>query len=277
MEGQIVKILSNLYFVNSNGRIYECHSRGRFRNDKVTPTVGDYVKFDDKDNYILEILPRRNTLVRPLVSNIDQAFIVTSCKSPDFSSNLLDKLLVILEFHNIKPVICLTKKDLLTKTELKEIKKIKKYYRKIGYVVLWNTNLFRIKRLFKNKTTVFTGQTGAGKSSLLNKLNKNLKLETGEISKALGRGKHTTRHVELIELFKGKVLDTPGFSSISFDELDKSDIKNSFIEFSKFSCPYQDCMHLKEKECKVKEAFEKGKILSSRYENYQKIILNDRR
>lgn len=277
MEGQIVKILSNLYFVNSNGKIYECHSRGKFRNDKITPTVGDYVRFDDKNNYILEILPRKNSLIRPLVSNIDQAFIVTSCKSPDFSSNLLDKLLIILEFHNIRPVICLTKKDLLNKAELKEIKKIKKYYEKIGYTVLWNTNLFRIKRLFKNKTTVFTGQTGAGKSSLLNKLNKNLKLETGEISKALGRGRHTTRHVELIELFKGKVLDTPGFSSISFDDLDNEDIRNGFIEFSNYSCPYQDCMHLKEKECKVIEAVKNGKVLATRYENYQKIILNDRR
>ena len=277
MEGQIVKILSNLYFVNSNGKVYECHSRGKFRNDKITPTVGDYVKFDNENNYILEILPRKNTLIRPLVSNIDQAFIVTSCKSPDFSSNLLDKLLVILEFNNIEPVICLTKKDLLSKQELKEIKAIKKYYEKIGYKVLWNTNLFRIKRLFKNKTTVFTGQTGAGKSSLLNKLNKKLELETGEISKALGRGKHTTRHVELIELFKGKVLDTPGFSSISFEDLDNEDIKNGFIEFSKYNCPYQDCMHLKEKECKVIEAVNNKKILASRHENYQKIISNDRR
>lgn len=277
MKGQIIKILSNLYFVNSNGQVYECHSRGKFRNDKITPTVGDYVKFDDTNNYILEILPRKNTLVRPLVSNIDQAFIVTSCKSPDFSSNLLDKLLIILEFNNIKPIICLTKKDLLTKKELKEIKKIKKYYEKIGYIVLWNTNLFKIKRLFKNKTTVFTGQTGAGKSSLLNKLNKELKLETGEISKALGRGKHTTRHVELIELFKGKVLDTPGFSSISFEELNNEDIKNGFIEFAKYSCPYPDCMHLKEKECKVVAAVKNNQILISRYENYQKIIQNDTR
>lgn len=278
MEGQIVKILSNLYFVNSNGKVYECHSRGKFRNDKITPTVGDYVKFDDINHYILEILPRKNTLVRPLVSNIDQAFIVTSCKSPDFSTNLLDKLLVVLEFHHIRPVICFTKQDLLSKTEKKEIKKIKKYYEKIGYSVLWNTNLRKIKKLFKGKTTVFTGQTGAGKSTLLNKLNKNLNLETGEISKALGRGKHTTRHVELIELFGGKVLDTPGFSSIDFNDLEKTDIRDGFIEFSKYSCPYQDCMHLKEKECKVIEAVKNNKILPSRHENYQKIILtNDRR
>lgn len=272
MEGQIVKILSNLYFVNSEGKIYECHSRGKFRNDKITPTVGDYVKFDDKNNYILEILPRKNTLERPLVSNIDQAFIVTSCKSPDFSSNLLDKLLVVLEYHDIKPIICLTKKDLLTSSEKKEMKQIKKYYEKIGYKVLWNTNLFRIKRLFKNQTTVFTGQTGAGKSSLLNKLNKRLKLETGEISKALGRGKHTTRHVELIELFKGKVLDTPGFSAIDFSKMNNEDIRDCFKEFKKYDCPYQDCMHLKEKECRIKEEVKKGNIMESRYENYQNFV-----
>lgn len=277
MQGQIVKILSNLYFVNSNDKIYECHSRGKFRNDKITPTVGDYVEFDDKNNYILKILPRKNTLIRPLVSNIDQAFIITSCKSPLFSSNLLDKLLVILEYHDIKPIICFTKLDLLNTKEKKEIKKIKKYYQKIGYIVLNNTNLWRIKRLFKNKTTVFTGQTGAGKSTLLNRLNNKLNLETGEISKALGRGKHTTRHVELIELFKGKVLDTPGFSSIDFKELDKVDIRNGFIEFSKYNCPYQDCMHLNEKECKVKEAVVANKILPTRYDNYQKIINNDRK
>ncbi len=272
MEGQIVKILSNLYFVNSEGKIYECHSRGKFRNDKITPTVGDYVKFDGDNNYILEILPRKNTLERPLVSNIDQAVIVTSCKSPDFSANLLDKLLVVLEYHHMKPIICFTKKDLLSKVEKKELKQIKKYYEKIGYTVLWNTNISKIKRLFKNKTTVFTGQTGAGKSSLLNKLNKNLKLETGEISKALGRGKHTTRHVELIELFKGKVLDTPGFSSIDFSNMKDTDIRDGFIEFKKYACPFQDCMHLKEKECSVKEAVKKGNILMSRYQDYQNFV-----
>ncbi len=277
MKGQIVKILSNLYFVNSNGKVYECHSRGKFRNDNITPTVGDYVKFDEKNQYILEILPRKNTLIRPLVSNIDQALIVTSCKSPDFSTNLLDKLLVLLEFHHIKPIICLTKQDLLTKTEKNEIKKIKKYYQSIGYLVLWNTNLWKIKHLLKGKTTVFTGQTGAGKSTLLNHLNKDLHLETGEISKALGRGKHTTRHVELIELWKGKVLDTPGFSSIDFDALEKEDIRNGFIEFKNYHCPYQDCMHLKEKECKVLAAVNNHKILNSRYENYQKIISDHNR
>ncbi len=272
MKGQIIKILSNLYFVSSKNQVYQCHSRGKFRNDEITPKVGDYVVFDEKNNYILEILPRKNDLVRPPVSNIDQAFVITSCKEPLFSSNLLDKLLIVLEYHQVKPIICLTKKDLLTKTEKKEMKKIQKYYQKIGYLVLWNTELRKIKRLFREKITVFTGQTGSGKSTLLNRLDSHLQLETGEISKALGRGKHTTRHIELIELFRGKVLDTPGFSALDLEELEKEEIRNGFVEFSKYSCPYPDCMHLKENECKVKEAVEKGKILKSRYENYQKLM-----
>lgn len=276
MQGQIVKILSNLYFVNCDGKIYECRSRGKFRNQNITPTVGDYVLFDHENNYILEILPRKNTLVRPLVSNIDQAFIITSCKSPDFSANLLDKLLVVLEYHSIKPIICFTKYDLLNSSEKKDINNNIKYYKSIGYKVLKNTNLFRIKKLFKNNTTVFTGQTGAGKSTLLNRLNKNLNLDTAEISKALGRGKHTTRHVELIELFGGKVLDTPGFSSIDFSDMSDSEIRDCFIEFNKYPCPFKDCMHINEKECRVIKAVNDDKILSSRYEDYKKFIRKDR-
>lgn len=272
MEGQIIKILSNLYTVSCDGKLYECRARGKFRNDKITPTVGDYVRIDEKDNYILEILPRRNTLDRPLVSNIDQAIIVTSCKEPDFSSNLLDKLIVVLEYNNIEPIICLTKLDLLKKEELKEIEEIRKYYSYIGYTILDNTEIDKIKDKLISKTTVLTGQTGAGKSSLINKLDPNFNLATGEISKALGRGKHTTRHVELIEIFGGKVLDTPGFSSIDLKEMTNEEIRDSFIEFNEYPCPFRDCMHINEKECSVKEAVDKKEILESRYENYKKFI-----
>jgi len=272
MKGQIVKILSNLYFVESKGEIYECRSRGKFRHMDLTPVVGDFVLFDEKEKYILEILERKNVLVRPLVSNIDQAFIVTSVKQPDFSSYLLDKLLVVMYHHNITPVICITKYDLLSKIEKKEIDSIIKYYKKQGYRVVKNNQLFKIKRMFKGKTTVFTGQTGAGKSTLLNKLDKRLSLETGEISKALGRGKHTTRHVELIHILGGNVLDTPGFSSLDLTEISKEEIKDSFLEFRKITCPYQDCFHLKEKECLVKKQVEEKRILESRYENYTRFI-----
>ena len=276
MEGQIIKILSNLYTVSSDGKLYECRARGKFRNDKITPTVGDYVRFNEKENYILEVLPRKNTLDRPLVSNVDQAIIVTSCKQPDFSSNLLDKLIVVLEYNNIDPIICLTKLDLLSKDELKEINEIRKYYSYIGYTVLDNTEIDKIKDKLFSKITALTGQTGAGKSSLINKLDPNFNLATGEISKALGRGKHTTRHVELIEMFGGKVLDTPGFSSIDLKQMTNEEIRDSFIEFSEYPCPFRDCMHINEKECSVKEAVDKKEILESRYENYKKFLLTRR-
>lgn len=271
MKGQIIKILSNLYFVEKNNKIYECHSRGKFRNMKVTPVVGDFVLFDEKQNYILEILTRKNSLIRPLVSNVDQAFIITSVKEPDFSSNLLDKLLVVLHKNNIEPVICFTKLDLLSKDEEKQLDRIIKYYKQY-YTVIKNSETDKIKKMFKNKTTVFTGQTGAGKSSLINKLNPNLHLATGEISKALGRGKHTTRHVELISMFEGKVVDTPGFSMIDLSKLTKEEIRESFIEFDNYPCPFRDCNHTNEKECSIKKAVEEGEILTSRYENYLKFL-----
>ena len=273
MKGQIIKIISNLYTVDVEGKIYECHSRGKFRNLNITPLVGDNVVIDAENNYILEIQERKNSLVRPLVANIDQAFVITSVKQPDFSTNLLDKLLTVLEINNIDAIICITKYDLLNRSEKKEIKKYLKYYKKLGYKVVRNTEIRKIKKMFKNKTTVFTGQTGAGKSTLINKLDKNLNLETGEISKALGRGKHTTRHVELLKLYKGKVLDTPGFSSIDLSSYSKDDIKNAFIEFKNNPCPYKDCNHLNEKECEIKRLVNENKILESRYENYKKFIM----
>ena len=274
MKGQIIKILSNLYFVNANNEVYECHSRGKFRKDKITPVVGDNVIFDCENKYILEILPRKNILVRPPVANISQGIIVTSVKHPDFSSNLLDKLISMLEYHNIKPILCFSKWDLLDQDESKNMEKIVNYYNSIGYTTVINTELDKIKGMLTGNTSVFTGQTGAGKSTLMNLLDPTLNLETDEISEALGRGKHTTRHVELIEMYGGKVLDTPGFSSLSFDDLDKEDIRDTFIEFKNYPCLYKDCMHINEHECEVKKNVNNGNIMESRYINYQKFIQN---
>lgn len=274
MEGQIIKILSNLYFVNANNEVYECHSRGKFRKDRITPVVGDNVIFDCENKYILEILPRKNILVRPPVANISQGIIVTSVKHPDFSSNLLDKLISMLEYNNIKPILCFSKWDLLDQDESKNMEKIVNYYNSIGYTTVINTELDKIKSMLTGNTSVFTGQTGAGKSTLMNSLDPTLNLETDEISEALGRGKHTTRHVELIEMYGGKVLDTPGFSSLSFDDLDKEDIRDTFIEFKNYPCPYKDCMHINEHECEVKKNVNSGNIMESRYINYQKFIQN---
>ncbi len=279
MRGRIVKNISNDYTVESENNIYICKSRGKFRNLHITPLVGDYVTFDENNCYILEIEKRKNELVRPPISNIDQAYLITSVKNPDFSSNLLDKLLVIVEFHNIKPILCFTKIDLLNATEKKEMDLIIDYYKKIGYTVYYNTELEKIKTSFQNKTSVFTGQSGAGKSTLLNKIDASLNLKTDEISFALGRGKHTTRHVELIPLCSGYVADTPGFSAIQFSEMALSDIKDQFVEFNLYRhlCEYSDCMHLSEQNCEIKKKVEENIILKSRYENYVNFITKKER
>ena len=272
MEGKIVKIISNLYTVSSDNKLYECRARGKIRFDKLTPLVGDKVIFDEKDKYILEILPRKNSLDRPMISNVDSALIITSVKKPDLSLNLLDKELVVTLSNNIEPIIVFTKLDLLKKQEMKYIKTIMNYYRKIGIKVCTNNGLFRLKRYIKNKTLVLTGQTGAGKSTLLNKLNKKLNLATNEISEALGRGKHTTRHVELFNYKSSFIADTPGFSSLDLKNMSNEEIKNTFIEFKNIECPYKDCSHTNENECMIKSLVKNGKIMKSRYDNYIKFV-----
>ena len=214
MQGQIIKINSDLHFVSYENQVYPCKCRGIFRKEHIVPVVGDYVLFNKEKKLIEKVLPRKNLFQRPKVSNIDRAFLITSLKLPDFSLNLLDKFIVLMEINKVEPIICITKKDLLTDDEFLKIKYYLDYYEKIGYKVIYNTELDKIKDLLNGVTSVFTGQTGAGKSTLLNKLNPNWNLEIGEVSKALGRGKHTTRVVELFEFFGGKVMDTPGFSSL---------------------------------------------------------------
>lgn len=272
MQGQIIKIISDLHIVSFNEQTYPCKCRGIFRKEHITPLVGDYVLFSPEKKLIEKILPRKNEFKRPKVSNIDQAFLITSLKDPDFSLNLLDKLIVLMELNKVTPIICITKEDLLKEEELIEINNILKYYKNIGYKIISNQDIQKVKELLKNKTSVFTGQTGAGKSTLLNKLNPDWNLETGEISKALGRGKHTTRVVELFEISEGKVMDTPGYSSLEFFDYDKEKIKDAFVEFKDYSCPYKDCSHTKEKECSVKQAVIANNILETRYENYLKFI-----
>lgn len=270
MQGQIVKISSNRHVVECNGIKYNTVPRGKFRKERLIPKVGDYVLFDEKKLVIEKILERKNTFDRPMVSNIEQAFIVTSLVNPNFSLGLLDRLITLMELHNVSVVITLTKTDLIDSLEYDSIKKLMKYYENLGYKVITNLEIDKIKTLIKNKTNVFIGQTGAGKSTLLNKLNPEFNLETGEVSLALGRGKHTTRNVTLYPFLDGKVMDTPGFSALDFSNYKKEDIKNSFREFSLYNCPFKDCSHTKEKECMVKKAVEDKKILVSRYNSYLK-------
>ena len=272
MVGKVIKLISNKWTVQVEEHYYECSSIGKFKYLKVSPLVGDVVEIDINNKVITTIYPRKNELVRPPIANVDQAIILTSCKEPDLSSNLLDKMLVIIEYNNVKPIICFTKYDLLKDT--KEIDEIINYYKKVGYEVYINSDVEKIKSVFKGKITVLTGQTGVGKSSLLNSLKKDLNLPTGEISKALGRGRHTTRHVELLEIEDGLVADTPGFSSLDFIGMDKNDIKDNFVEFyeNQDKCKYKDCLHLKEDGCYIKKMVEEGKIRSTRYDNYKKFI-----
>lgn len=270
MQGQIIKISSNRHIVSSNNKTYNTIPRGKFRKDKLIPKVGDYVRFNEKSLVIEEILPRKNTFNRPMVSNIDRAFIITSLVNPDFSLGLLDKFIAHMELNKVDVVICLTKTDLVSRETYDKIKEIMVYYTNIGYTVLTNLELDKIKELIKDKTVVFIGQTGAGKSTLLNKLNPNWNLKTGEVSLALGRGRHTTRNVELYDFLDGKVLDTPGFSALDLSIYKKEDIKYAFREFSNYSCPFRDCSHTKEKECVIKKAVEDGEILKSRYDSYLK-------
>ena len=271
MEGLITKILSDKCYVKTEKEVVICGLRGKLRTQKLLPLVGDKVVINENNKVIEKILPRKNEIRRPPVSNITQGLIVASVKNPDLDTNLIDKILVELEFNNIKPIICFTKLDLLSKEELLSVMKIIDYYKTL-YPVYLNSEIDLIKKIFKNEITVFIGQTGAGKSTLLNKLDAALELKTGEISMALGRGKHTTRHVEIIEILDGMLLDTPGFSSLEFYNMMQNEIRDAFIEFSKYSCPYRDCMHIKESDCNVKKAVNDGLIPTFRYQDYLDLV-----
>ncbi len=271
MEGLITKILSDKCYVKINKEVVICNLRGKFRVQKLLPLVGDKVIIDKEKKIINKILPRKNEIRRPAVSNITQGLIVASLKKPDLDTNLIDKILVELEYNSIKPIICFTKKDLLNKDELVDVMKVVNYYKKL-YPVYFNDEINDINKIFKNEITVFIGQTGAGKSTLLNKLDSSLELKTGEISNALGRGKHTTRHVEIIEILDGMLLDTPGFSALEFYNMMQNEIRDAFIEFSLYPCPYRDCMHIKENDCNVKKAVLEGKIAKFRYQDYLDLV-----
>jgi ribosome biogenesis GTPase len=210
-----------------------------------------------------------------MIANVDSALIVTSLKRPDLSTFLLDKMIVNVTIKDIEPIIVFTKYDLLTEEERKEIDKIIDYYKQVGYKVALNTELDVIDNYIDNKVVVLTGQTGVGKSTLINKLLPDLNLETNDISDALGRGKHTTRHVELFNYKNSLIADTPGFSSLDIIEDEKDNLRFYFPEFNNDECKFRDCKHINEIGCKVKEDLNDNKILPSRYENYRKMVTND--
>lgn len=279
MKGQIRKALSGFYYVYSEEKLYQTRARGNFRKLKISPLVGDEVVFESTnqtDGYILEMLPRKNELVRPAVANVDQAVIVTSLVEPNFSYNLLDRFLVTLAHQSIEPIIYLTKVDIFDEEE--KIDEIEHIYGSIGYKVIvakeTSEAIDELEALFSDKLTVFMGQSGAGKSTLLNQILPELQLKTGEISDALGRGRHTTRHVELLEIAGGLVADTPGFSAIDFLSIEAVELPREFPEFVARldQCRFRECQHLNEPDCAIKAAVESGEIAQSRYDNYQQFM-----
>ena len=278
--GRIIKSISGFYDVldDETDELIRTRARGNFRKRKIKPLVGDKVSFDATGDlgYILEILPRENSLVRPPIANVDQAIVVTSSAEPNFSSNLLDKILVNIEHNDIQPLIYLTKADLLSADQYMELKQTLEGYHEAGYQVFDDQDSYNDQQIadleatFSNKVTVFTGQSGAGKSTLLNHIDKELGLATAAISQTLNRGKHTTRQVSLFEIAGGLVADTPGFSSIDLMDISKEELPTLFPEFLRYSaeCQFRGCNHVNEPGCKVKAELAEGRIMQSRYDNY---------
>ena len=273
LKGRIIKSLAGFYYVESDGVVYQTRARGNFRKKGQTPYVGDFVDFsaeDHSEGYILAIHDRKNSLVRPPIVNIDQAVVIMSAKEPDFNANLLDRFLVLLEHKAIEPIVYISKMDLLTSPD--EIAAIQKQYQEIGYQFC--TSLDELLPLLTDKVTVFMGQTGVGKSTLLNKIAPDLKLETGEISDSLGRGRHTTRAVSFYNVNGGKIADTPGFSSLDYEITNAEDLNKAFPELRRLSrlCKFRSCTHTHEPSCAVKDAVESGELWQSRYDNYLQFL-----
>ncbi len=273
MQGRIIKSLAGFYYVEADGQVYQTRARGNFRKKGQTPYVGDWVEFSAKEQsegYILAISERKNSLVRPPIVNIDQAVVIMSAKDPDFNGNLLDRFLVLLEHKNIQPIIYISKTDLLD--DFTEMDEIRKNYQAIGYDFCYS--LEELLALLADKVTVFMGQTGVGKSTLLNKIAPELQLETGEISDSLGRGRHTTRAVSLYTVHDGKIADTPGFSSLDYEVNNAEDLNEAFPDIRRLShsCKFRSCTHTHEPNCAVKNALKTCDLWQARYDNYLQFL-----
>ena len=283
INGKIIKGIGGFYYVDTENGLYECRARGIFRKNKITPLVGDRVSIsvvdeENKKGVVEEIEKRDTELVRPPIANVDKALIVFAIKNPAPNLSLLDRFIVLAEKENLEIVIVFTKVDLDADGELLE--ELKSIYEVSGYKVIpvsnkLKLNIDKIKEELKENTVVFAGPSGVGKSSLLNEVDKNFELKTGEVSDKIKRGKHTTRHAELLKLeCGGMVADTPGFSSLTLDDIDESELKEYFIEFDKYDdCRFGSrCIHENEPSCAVKEAVENGEISKKRYESYIQLL-----
>ena len=279
MQGKIIKGIAGFYYVHVvEFGVYECKAKGVFRKEKIKPLVGDVVVIDvldeeEKKGNIVEILERENELIRPAVANIDQALVVFAVTKPKPHFNLLDRFLIMMESKGIPVILCFNKKDIATEEEIQNLKDI---YANCGYEIVFTSahkqeNIEMLKELLHDKTTAIAGPSGVGKSSLINLLQENVQMETGSISEKIERGKHTTRHSELIWIEDNTyIMDTPGFSSLYTNEFEKEELKYYFTEFEPYegTCRFLGCDHIHEPGCSVKEALEEGKIHPVRYENY---------
>ena len=272
MNGKIVCINKFIHKVLlENGETIDTRTRGKLRQEHVYPVVGDNVIVDINKKTIDKVLPRKNYLERPLIANIDKLLIVMSTSIPVFSSYLIDKFILIAKYNNIEPIVIITKTDQISTNEKNIINKYVNYYKSIGIKVFFNTELNNIKKEFENSVVSLCGQTGVGKSTLLNRINPKLKLKTGEVSEVLGRGKHTTRLVEFMSLNNGLIADTPGFSSLELN-IPKKEIRFYYDDFD-VTCKYnRSCLHIKEDGCEVIKLVNDKKIPRWRYDNYVKFV-----
>lgn len=276
-KGRIIKNISNQYEVLcEDGTRIQCVAMGKLRKG-LTPIVGDFVEYEKlQDKYAIQkVLPRKNQLTRPLMANVDQAIVVMSAKDPDFSAALLDRLVFLIVYNDIKPVICISKLDLITHDNM--IYEFIEDYKRSGYEVYESGKDFDtedFEKILKDKVSVLTGQSGAGKSSLINRIDESFAIKTQVISKALGRGKHTTRHCELFPIKEGWLGDTPGFSSLDFLQLDIKKLSESIIDFKPYigKCKFNDCTHTNEPGCAVKDALNNNEVSKIRYQHYTEVV-----
>lgn len=282
IKGLVLKAVGGKYDVKTKKGLFNCEIRGVVKKSNKRPIVGDFVKIeiinkDKNEGMIKKILSRKSKLDRPLVANVNQAVIVFSIKNPNPNFQLLDRLLVLSHYNNLLPIICFNKTDLI---DLKEIKKYKNIYKKIGYdVFLTSTKdekgIEKLKEKLNDNISVFAGPSGVGKSSILNCLDKSLNLRTGEISKKINKGKHTTRHTELLKLNQGGwVVDTPGFENLKLPKIDHYHLQDYFLEIkkNKYGCKFNDCLHINEPKCRILDLVKKKEISKQRYNSYVYIL-----